>query len=344
MLSRHDMSVNQNKNISGFLPVALAMGGNLFITAIKVVGFFISGSGALFSEAVHSFADTLNQSLLMVGLKRSTKKADENFSYGYGQERFLWALISACGIFFLGAGVTVYRGITSLQHPESVNITPLLFGILFTSLAIESATFFLALKELKKHGNGAGIAELVREGDPTTIAVLYEDGVAVLGVFVALVSISMTYLTGSHYWDAVGSIVIGMMLGVVAITLIAKNRSYLIGKDIPPHLRKKIIKIMESDPTIEKVLDFKSSVLDVGSYQIKCEVEFHGPALMKTFQRSKMLKAEYARVKDDYREFVKFFVEYTDRVPRLIGNRIDEIEKKIQKEVPSVKHIDIEIN
>jgi len=335
---------NKNNRVSGFIPVIFALLGNAFITIIKFIGFFISGSGSLFSEAVHSLADSFNQGLLMIGLKLSTKKADDEFSYGYGQERFLWALISACGIFFLGAGVTIYHGISSLIHQEAPHIGNIIFIILFISIIIETCTFIFAYKELRKNNQGAGLSKMLREGDPTTIAVLYEDGVAVLGVLIALVSIYLTKITGSFYWDAAGSIIIGVLLGIVAILLIGKNRDYLIGKNIPEKMKEEIIEIMEADPTIEKVLDFKSSVLDVGQYQIKCEVEFNGPALIRKVYDSRLIKKEYDVIKNDYGEFTKFLVDYIDKVPRLMGSKIDEIEKKIQKEVPEIKHIDIEIN
>lgn len=337
------MDQAQNK-ISGFFPVLLAFSGNIFITAIKFAGFFISGSGALFSEAIHSFADTMNQGLLMVGLKLSTKKADEDFSYGYGQERFLWALISACGIFFVGAGVTIYHGVNSLISHEEPHISPIIFVILVVSFIIESITLIAAAKELRQHNPENTLTEILAEGDPTAIAIIYEDGVAVLGVIIAIVSIMLTFITGNFYWDAIGSILIGTLLGIVAILLISKNRGYLIGKNIPDEIEERVVEILKSDPAIEKVLDFKSSILDVKHYQVKCEVEFNGTALMKELSENGLIKKEYALICGDYAEFIRFLVDYVDRVPRLIGSRIDAIEKKIQKEIPEIKHIDIEIN
>lgn len=334
----------QSNAISGFIPVFLAFSGNAFITVMKFVGFFLSGSGALFSEAIHSLADTMNQGLLMIGLKLSTKKADKNFSYGYGQERFLWALISACGIFFLGAGVTIYHGINSLIRDESPLISPVIFGILILAFVVETITFVAAARELKTRNPDRPWKEMLSLGDPTTIAVLYEDGVAVLGVLVALASIFLTLVTGHPYWDAIGSIIIGILLAVVAVILIGKNRGYLIGKDISEEMRERVIEILEADPAIEKVLDFKSSILDINHYQIKCEVEFNGPALMKELSKNGFIREEYEAVRNDYQEFIRFLVDYADRVPRLMGNRIDEIEKRIQNEIPAIKHIDIEIN
>ncbi|NTU98927.1 cation diffusion facilitator family transporter [Candidatus Falkowbacteria bacterium] len=327
---------------SGFFSVLLALLGNFTITIIKFVGFIFSGSSALFSEAVHSFADTMNQSLLMVGIRRSVKMADEQYTYGYGQERFLWALISACGIFFLGAGVTTYHGIMALNHPEVVRISPVIFLILAASLVIEAATFYFAVKELYSNNKDATWKERFEDGDPTTIAVIYEDGVAVLGVIIALISLWLYQLTGKPYWDAVGSIIIGFMLAVVAVVLIRKNRSYLINRAIPEDARERIMELLEEEPLVEKVLNFKSNILDVGVFHVKCEIEFNGAFLLKTMQAD--LRNDFEDIDNDFEEFKKFAVRYIDRVPRIIGQRINELEEKIQKEMPSIAHIDIEIN
>jgi len=316
---------------NGVLPVIAALVGNSCIAIMKFVGFSVSGSGALFSEAIHSVADTLNQALLFIGIKLSSKQADDQYSYGYGLERFFWALVSACGVFFVGAGVTIYHGIKTLHNTEVPHFGTLPIVILFVSFVLELITFILALRELNHKNPGLSMKRKLREGDPATIAVLYEDGVAVIGVLIAFVSILVSVATGNPVWDAIGSILIGILLGVVAILLIQKNRSYLIGRNIPDDVKEKILKIMEADPTIEKVLDFKSSILDVGEYQIKCEVEFNGPALMKGIMENSSLRDEYDEVRDDYQNFIKLIVRSVGRVPRLIGSSIDDLELRFQK-------------
>jgi zinc transporter 9 len=330
--------------VSGLIPVILALLGNAFITIIKFVGFSVSGSGAMFSEAIHSLADTLNQGLLFIGLKNSTKIADHKFSYGYGKERFFWALISACGIFFLGAGVTIYHGIELLSSHEVPHIHPFIFGILGISFVIEIFTFIYAVKELRSHHKGYTFPEMLAEGDPTTIAVIYEDGAAVLGVMIAFFSLILTKITGNVIWDAIGSITIGALLGIIAIILIRKNRQYLIGMNIPEEIKERIIEILEADPSIDRVIDFKSSVLNIGIYHVKCEIEFNGTALMQETLKSIDLRETFDEWEGDYSEFVRFLVAFSGRVPRLMGTRIDTLEKRIQKEIPEIRHIDIEIN
>ena len=336
--------ISKKKSV-GFWPVVFALSGNGVIAFLKLAGFLISGSGAMFSEAIHSFADTANQGLLLVGIKRSTKEANSRFSYGFGQERFFWALVSACGVFFIGSGVTVYHGISALVSDSGdSNFSFLAFSFLCISLIVESFTLAMAVRELCHAGKGNSFSKLLKNGDPSTLAVVFEDGAAVLGVLIAMASMGLAKITGESHWDSIGSIIIGILLGVVAILLINKNREYLIEKAMPKKLEKIAVRIMENDPAVEKVLDFKSSTLDAGVYRMKCEVEFNGPALLSEMFKNGDLREEYLKTRGNYKNFLKFSADFVDRIPRLIGNKIDSIEKKIQSEIPQMRHVDIELN
>ena len=329
----------------GTRSVTYALVGNGCITVLKLFGFFISGSASLFGESIHSLADTLNQSLLLLGIRLSVKKADGKFSYGYGSERFLWALISACGIFFLGAGVTIYHGIDALRTQHEIYVSPTTIGILMLSLLIESYTLRTAYRELAKHaGAGEDMLDIIRNGDPVTAAVVFEDAAAVVGVIIALCSLLLASLTHSPIFDAAGSILIGVLLGIIALYLIAKNREFLLGKAVPPKITDEIIELLENSPYIEKVLNFKSEVLDIGKYHIKCEVEFNGAALLEEIMEQDDLREEYNNIKDDFEEFKKFVVYQTNRIPRLIGRKIDEIEKEVTEAYPQIVNLDIELN
>lgn len=333
------------KREHGFISVIAALIGNFVIMILKIIGFAISGSSSLFSEAVHSLADTANQSLLLVGIIKSRRAPDEDSTYGYGLERFFWALISACGVFFVGAGITVYHGIDTIIHPGHLFFAPVVFVILLVSFVVEFATFSVAFRELwMKKKFGTPFSEAFKNGDPTVLAVIYEDGVAVLGVLVAAFGVGLSYITGNPLWDAVGSIFIGLLLAWVAVVLIMKNKRFLVEKSIPEEAKDRIIEILLADPMIERVYDFKSSVVELGKYRAKCEIEVNGTALFKELSNGDMLKGDYEMVKGDYQEFVRYVVDYTDRVPRVIGSRIDDLENKIKLEIPEVRHIDIEIN
>jgi zinc transporter 9 len=329
---------------AGRLPVIAAITGNSIVGLAKFAGFLVTGSGAMFSEAIHSLADTLNQALLLIGLKQSHRKANEEHPYGHGRERYIWALISACGIFFIGCGVTVYHGVDVLLkgHALAFSYWPII--ILVISFIIEGFTLWLAYHELRVRHPKSKWKTIIKDADPTTLAVVYEDGLAVIGVLIALFSLLLARYTGHAYWDAIGSITIGALLGVVAIVLINKNRHYLITKSIPHEMAEEVKEILMSDPSIEKIYDFKSAIFDADKYLIKCDVEFNASALMKDLNKYHFLSNEYEEVQGDQEEFNKFCVEYLDRVPRLVGKKIDEIEKKIKDRFPQIVFIDIEIN
>ncbi|MBI2612634.1 cation diffusion facilitator family transporter [Candidatus Kaiserbacteria bacterium] len=332
------------QHTSGFWPVVAAIGGNAVVTVSKFGAAIVSGSSSMFAEAVHSFADTLNQILLLIGLRRSLKKADDSFEYGYGSERFFWALLSAVGVFFVGAGITAYKGITSLLNPEEIEFSVIIFAVLLFAFFVEMYTFRVAARSLRAAHPEVSWLERLRRADPVTLSVYLEDAVAVAGVCIAAFAITASYYTGNPDWDAAGSIVISLFLGATAVTLIMKNRVYLLGRAIPEELQEEVVALLEADPAIEKVVDFKSAMLGWGVYRIKCEVEFNGGALLREAYRRRSMKEQFENVREDFGEFKRFLADYADQIPRLMGKKIDEIEKRLRAKHPSIRHIDIEIN
>lgn len=324
--------------------VIAALLGNTFVTIIKTIIFFVTGSTSMFAESVHSFADTLNQSLLLIGLKRSKRPADQSRGYGYGIERFFWSLISACGILFIGAGITIYHSIDSLIHKnlEIYSFNILSIVVLLVALFIESITLFLAFRELK---NGRPFSKQIwKEADPVLLAIIYEDGAAVLGVIFALLAQWATYLTGDITYDALGGIVIGLILGFLSIILIIKNHGYIIGKPLSSTVTEEIIEELLKDPCIEHVVEFKSTAVDIGKYRIFATVEWNGSPLYQEIYEDGDLKEEFDEIKDDFKEFAKLMFKTTDRIPRLVGNHINMVEKNIVEKFPQIAYVDIEIN
>ena len=170
--------------------VIAAVFGNGVLTILKFIAFWISGSGSLFAEAVHSMADTANQGLLWAGLHRSGRPADKRFHYGYGAEQFLFALLAAVGIFVFGCGVTVYHGVHSLLHPQAIDISWISFTVLGISLVLDGAVLATAVRAVNQQRGTLGFKEYLRNTtDPSVVAVLLEDLVATLGVLIALACI-----------------------------------------------------------------------------------------------------------------------------------------------------------
>jgi zinc transporter 9 len=334
-----------SNKVQGNKSVVSALFGNTFVTIIKTVVAVFSGSASMFAESVHSFADTLNQSLLLIGLKRSKRPADHIRGYGYGIERFFWSLISACGILFIGAGVTVYHSINSLIHnsgSEVHSFSYISIIVLCIAFIIESITLFIAFKELKneKQFSKKGFTD----SDPIILAVVYEDGAAVLGVFVALIAQFLTYFTQNSVYDAVGGIIVGLILGFLAVLLIMKNYQYIIGKSLSEEVKEEIIEFLSKDPCVETISDFKSVAVDINKYRIYATVEWNGSPLYEEIYEAGDLKEEFDKIKTDFKEFTKLMFKTTDRIPRLVGNHIDKIEKQVIEKFPQIAYVDIEIN
>lgn len=324
--------------------VTAALLGNTFVTVMKTAAFFVTGSASMFAEATHSLADTLNQSLLLVGIKRSKKPADDVHGYGYGIERFFWSLISACGILFIGSGITVYHSVHSLLtgHMEHATFSGISIVILLSAFVIEGATLLMALQEIRRGRKFS--KKLFRDADPVLLAVVYEDGAAVLGVFIAVLAQWTAYITGDARYDAAGGIIVGLILGILAIVLIMKNHQYIIGKPLNREITQKIIKSLLKDPCIEQVLEFKSTAVDIGKYRIFTTVEWNGSPLYEEIYEAGDLRREYDAIRDDFGEFARLMFRTTDRIPRLVGNHIDKVEKKIVEKYPQIAYVDIEIN
>ena len=327
----------------GSKPVIAALFGNIFVTIIKSIIAVFSGSASMFAESIHSFADTLNQSLLLVGLKRSKRPADNLRGYGYGIERFFWSLISACGILFIGAGVTVYHSIESLiNHNTTTEFSYLSIVILLVALLIEGTTLYIALTELK--GKQKLSKATFKEADPVVLAVVYEDSAAVLGVLAALLAQTLMYFTGNNIYDSFGGIIVGLILGFLAIILIVKNHQYIIGKSLKKEAVEEITEFLLKDPCIEGILDFKSVAVDINKYRIYATVEWNGSPLYEEIYQAGDLREEFDNIKDDFTEFAKLIFKTTDRIPRLVGSHIDKIEKMIKEKFPEIAYVDIEIN
>jgi zinc transporter 9 len=205
--------------------VTLSIATNTTIAAAKGFGFAITGSPTLFAETVHSLADVGNQVLLKVGEVRGRAGPTREHPFGRAQEKFFWALVSAVSVFFIGCGINVYHGVHALRNPEaSQPFTTLVIGLLLFSLVLELWTFFTALREI---GGWKGIRE--NRNNVTVLAVLLEDGVAVFGILLTLLVAGVAVVFGPRpEFDAAVAILVGLILGGMAVFLAGINRRLLI--------------------------------------------------------------------------------------------------------------------
>ncbi|MDB2426014.1 cation diffusion facilitator family transporter [bacterium] len=323
--------------------VVTAILGNSIIGLAKFFGWFVTGSPSMLAEAIHSVADTSNQFLLFVGIKHGEKKATRDFPWGRSQARYIWNLISAVGIFFVGFGVTAYHGVSSLlaDNPSPQNLNLVVVSVLVFAFLIEGYVFLMAFKEVnEKRGDKTFMEYFKTNDDPTAIAVLLEDGIAVLGVFIAFVGIGLSQILNTHWPDAVGAILIAILLGIMAIVLAFANTRLLLGSSAPEEDELEIKDFIESLSEVEKVIALKTHVVGPGKIKLSVEIEFHGGEFLDREQISR----DAEKIKSGKEEPVQILVETAERMVRVIGNRINSLEAKLYEQFPSLIAIDLEVN
>ena len=228
-----------------------AMIGNGLIAIAKFVGAFITGSSAMLSEGIHSVVDTGNQSLLLYGIARSKRPADEQHPFGYASEIYFWAFIVAILIFSIGAGISVYHGVEKVLHPHPVADPMINYVILILAMMFEGVAWWIAYKEFSTVKGKKGLFQAVQESkDPTVFTVLFEDTAAMLGLFVALVGIWISVTFNMPVIDGVASIVIGIILAGTALLLALETKGLLIGEAAAPEIVAEIESLVNAKKTI----------------------------------------------------------------------------------------------
>ncbi|KAF8688274.1 hypothetical protein HU200_042327 [Digitaria exilis] len=330
--------------------VNTALWCNFLVFSLKFGVWVSTSSHVMLAELVHSVADFANQALLAYGLSSSRRAPDALHPYGYSKERFVWSLISAVGIFCLGSGATIVHGVQNLwssQPPENIHWAALVIG---GSFLIEGASLLVAIKAVRKgaEAEGMGIWDFIWRGhDPTSVAVMTEDGAAVTGLAIAAASLVAVQTTENAIYDPIGSIIVGNLLGMVAIFLIQRNRHALIGRAIDDHDMQRVLEFLKSDPVVDALYDCKSEVIGPGFFRFKAEIDFNGVVLVQNYLErtgrgtwAKQFR-EAAMSKDDT-ELLRVMANYGEDVVEALGYEVDRLESEIQKLVPGIKHVDIE--
>lgn len=219
----------------GTRAILAALAANAGIAVAKFVGFAITGASSMLAEAVHSVADTSNQGLLLLGQRTSQRKATKEHPFGFGRDRYFYSFIVALMLFTLGSAFAFYEGIHKLQHPEPLTTPIVAVIILVVAIALESYSFRTAIVESRKIKGDVTWWGFIRQSrTPELPVVLLEDAGALLGLVFALFGVGLTVITDEPVWDAVGTLMIGALLGVIAVILIVEMKSLLIGEGATP--------------------------------------------------------------------------------------------------------------
>lgn len=305
--ARH-IYVNSSNMESSKLPVYSALVANFLISVTKFIAAGVTGSSAMISEGIHSLVDSGNEILLLVGIHRSKKPADEKRPFGYGRELYFWAFIVSVLIFAVGGGISFYEGVTHLQHPHVIQNPLWNYIVLGAAIIFDGISFIIALREFNRQRGTTPFWRQVRKSkDPTTFVVLFEDAADVLGLIVAFLGVYLGHVLQKPFFDGTASIIIGVILTFIAWVLARESRSLLMGETLQPETLDKIVALCKSAGIVVDVERPLSIYL--------------GPEEVVL-----ILGATF-----------KPHVE-----TRLLHHEIDDLKKRIQKSFPVVKQIYIE--
>jgi len=238
------------------LTVLVAFGANALVAVAKTVVAVVTGSASMLAESAHSWADTGNEVFLFVANRRSSRPPDASHPTGYGREAYVWSLFAAMGLFTAGAVVSVWNGVSKLLGPSEETSYTWAYVVLAIAFVLEGVSFGQAYRQARgeAHSLDRDVLEHALEtSDPTLRAVLAEDAAALAGLVVAAIGIALHQLTGQAVYDALGSIVVGLLLGVVAIVLINANRRFLTGQQSDERLRQAALERLLDMPEVLRV-------------------------------------------------------------------------------------------
>ena len=261
----------------GTRTIVTALIANFTISIAKFFGFVITSSSAMLAEAVHSLADTSNQALLLLGKKRSKKLPSAQRPFGFGRERFFWAFVVSLVLFSLGSMYAVYEGIEKIRHPHEIESLWWALAILLFAMVMEAYAFQTAVKESRFYkGDHSWKSFIRRSRIPELPVVLLEDFGALMGLVFAFVCVLIADITGNAVWDGIGTLSIGILLGLIAIILAIETKSLLIGEGALPEQVVRIEHAITSSPEVLSLIDMRTEYLGPETLLVAAKIEFSG--------------------------------------------------------------------
>jgi cation diffusion facilitator family transporter len=255
--------------------IVAALCANLGLAIAKFVAFSFTGAASMLAEGVHSLADTGNQALLLWGGARARREATPEHPFGYGRERYFWAFVVSLVIFSLGSLFALYEGIGRLRHPHELSSPGWAIGVLLVGVALESGSCAMAVRESNAVRGKASWWEFIRHSkSPELPVVLLEDIGALAGLVIALLGVTLAILTGNPVFDALGSISIGLLLGVIAVVLAIEMQSLLIGEAAAPEVEARIRSSVEGSEGVRRVIHMRTQHMGPDSLLVGAKVEF----------------------------------------------------------------------
>ncbi|MGH3798627.1 MAG: cation diffusion facilitator family transporter [Pseudonocardiaceae bacterium] len=298
----------------GTKAIIAALLANAGIAVAKFIGYLVTGSSSMLAEAVHSVADTSNQGLLLLGGKRSRREATQEHPFGYGRDRYFYSFVVALLLFSLGSIFALYEGFHKLASEESL-ISPLVaIVILVVAIVLESLSFRTAIRESRPLKGAGTWWQFIRQSKtPELPVVLLEDAGALFGLILALGGVGLSVLTGDIVWDAIGTMCIGVLLGVIAIILIVETKSLLIGEGSGP-VEVRVIRQALVGGGVDRVIHLRTQYLGPDELLIAAKIAV--PSTMSTAELARVIDEAEGRVRGAVRAARIIYLEPDlDRTP-----------------------------
>jgi cation diffusion facilitator family transporter len=239
--------------------VVAALVANVGIAVTKLIAAVLTGSVSMFAETLHSLADSCNELLLLIGRHRSGRERTGQHPFGYGQERYLYAFVVAVMLFTVGGVLSGFEGVQRIIHPGRVESPAIAFVVLALAIVMEAFSLRTAVVNARKGLDGQNWWRFIRRAkSPELPVVLLEDTAALAGLLVALTGVSLAVITGHDAWDGAGSLVIGVLLGIVAVVLAGEMKSLLIGESATADAERSIVAALEDGPGVDRVIHLRT--------------------------------------------------------------------------------------
>jgi len=267
--------------------VIAAIAGNAAIAAIKFVAGAMTGSSAMISEGIHSVVDTGNGGLLYHGLRRGARPPDAGHPFGHGMEVYFWSLIVAVSIFGVGGGMSIYEGVTHIQHPVTLENPLINYVVLAAAALFESLSFTVAWRAFRKHKGKRRVLTAIHHGkDPSLFTVLFEDTAALLGLVVAFLGVLFSHLFEAPVFDGAASVAIGLILVCAALWLAYESRSLLVGEAADPELVAAVRQIALADPAVMGIGTLLTMHLGPDEVLLNVELKFRPELTVEEIHRA----------------------------------------------------------
>ncbi len=288
--------------------VLAALVGNSLIAVLKFAAAGVTGSSAMFSEAVHSVVDSFNQVLLLYGMWRAKRPADARHPFGYAREVYFWAFVVAILIFSVGAGVSFYEGVQKLLHPHPITDPIVNYLVLALAMVFEGGSWWIALREFRAtKGRRSYLQQFRHSKDPTIFVVLFEDSAALVGLAVAFIGIALAEALGVAWLDGAASILIGAVLAVTAAFLAYESKGLLIGEGASRAVTAGVRKIVKAEPGIARMNEMLTMHLGPTDVLLNLSVDFRdGISSQKVESAISRLESE---IKSAHPEITRVFIE-----------------------------------